>query len=184
MSRSMPCSTPEPMSSLRSSAPSASTALVSGRSFDLPRLKSPTSSRPLKFCGPAGAMPVRGRRGADAAPGEPYPMMSPVERLARCRGGVPAAEPSGRPMSSVTPTGLVERLHVEKSHPLDALHDQLRDAVAAPDRERLPGVEVDQFDEDLASIALVDRPGGVDDRDAVAGREPGAGVDETGVAGR
>ena len=55
------------------------------------------------------------------------------------------------------------------------MHDELRDAVAAAHGERFAWVEVDEVDEDLAAVALVDRAGRVDDRDAVTRRQARAG---------
>lgn len=59
---------------------------------------------------------------------------------------------------------LVERRHLDQLYQLDALHQQLGDAVAAMHHDGLDGVEVDQRNLDLAAIARVDGAGTVDDR--------------------
>ncbi len=62
------------------------------------------------------------------------------------------------------------------------MHDELRDAHARLDDERLVRVGVEQDHLQLAAVARVDEAGRVHDRDAVPGREPRARLDETGIA--
>ncbi len=69
----------------------------------------------------------------------------------------------------------VEFGHHVPHHFLDALDDQLRDAVAAAYRVVVGGVGVHEHGLDLAAIRGVDQAGRVDDADAVLQRQPGAG---------
>ena len=67
---------------------------------------------------------------------------------------------------------------------LDALHDELGDAVAAVDRVVVLGVGVQQDDLQLATVRGVDEAWGVDDGDAVAQGQAAAGEHEAGVPRR
>ncbi len=77
--------------------------------------------------------------------------------------------------SSVTSTdrGVATRNHDELGDPHTLLDDEC---------PLLVGVEKDDFE--LAAVAAVDEAWRVDDRDAVLSREPGARMDEAGVAFR
>ena len=67
-----------------------------------------------------------------------------------------------------------QRSHLAREGLGDRRDDELRDPVAAPDRERrLPVIDQDHLD--LAAIVAVDGTGRVQDRDAMPGGEPGAG---------
>jgi hypothetical protein len=67
-------------------------------------------------------------------------------------------------------------------HVLDALHDQLRDALASRDLDVVARVGVDEEDLELAAVAAVEQAGRVEARDAVAQRQPAPRLDEPGVA--
>lgn len=60
--------------------------------------------------------------------------------------------------------GLVERRHLDQLHQLDALHQQLRDAVTAVHHDRLGRIQVDQRHLDLAAVTRVDGTRTVDNR--------------------
>ena len=94
--------------------------------------------------------------------------------------GIPPVEP--KPPSPRSEPGSVSTSW--KQGPLDPLDDQLGDPVAAPEHHGLARVEVDHAHLDLAAIAGVDRAGRVDQADPVPDRQPGARVDERGVAVR
>ncbi len=63
----------------------------------------------------------------------------------------------------------------------DGDHDKLSDPIATDNGKRLLP-QVDQNDLHLPAISGVDEPGAVDHGDAVAGRQPAAGNDQTGEA--
>src|SRR4029453_8023393 len=88
----------------------------------------------------------------------------------------------GGPEAALAPRGGRELGDVDEADPGDGLDNQLGDAVAAADGERLGRGRVEQHQTDLTAVAGVDRAGGVDHGDAVAGGQAGAGMDEGGVA--
>ena len=63
-------------------------------------------------------------------------------------------------------------------------HDELRNPHARLDDERMSTVGVEHNHLQLAAVARVDQPRGVDDRDPVSVGEPGARLHEAGVARR
>jgi hypothetical protein len=65
---------------------------------------------------------------------------------------------------SIGQPGLVERRHFDHVNQLDTLHQQLGDAVAAMHDDRHRGVEIDQGDLDLTTVASIDGARAVDDR--------------------
>jgi hypothetical protein len=73
---------------------------------------------------------------------------------------------------------LVEGGDLDQLDQLDLLHQQLCDAVAAMHHDRRGGVEVDQRDLDLATIARIDGAGTIDDRKPYARRQSGARMDQ------
>src|SRR5262249_31423093 len=75
-----------------------------------------------------------------------------------------------------------ELLGLDESHGRDRHDDELRDAHARLDRERVPAVGVEEHDAELAPIAGVDEAGRVHDPDPVLRGEAGPGLDEPGEA--
>jgi len=65
---------------------------------------------------------------------------------------------------------------------LNCLYDELSDSLTASDREIDRGVVIDQANLQLAAIARVDEPGGVETGDTMLEREPTPGLNETGIA--
>lgn len=74
-------------------------------------------------------------------------------------GAVPGRAPLGRRQLG----------DLDELNPLDALHDELRDPVTAPQHDLRTGVVVDQAHEDLAAIAGVHGAWCVDDRETRPG---------------
>ena len=74
--------------------------------------------------------------------------------------------------------GLVERGHLDQLDQLDALHQQLRDAIAPSHHDRRVRVEVDQRDLDLPPIARIDGARTVDDRKPYARGQTRARMDQ------
>ena len=89
-----------------------------------------------------------------------------------------ARESSAGTMTSLTPLRGRKRIGLDELSDTDLLEDELGDAVAGRDGEARRRVEVDEVDEDLAAVAGVDRAWGVDDRDPVPRRQPGARMDQ------
>lgn len=58
----------------------------------------------------------------------------------------------------------IEGRHLDQLGQLDALHQQLRDTVAAVHDNRVVRIKIDQRDLDLTTVASVDGTGSVDDR--------------------
>jgi hypothetical protein len=66
----------------------------------------------------------------------------------------------------------------------DRQNDELRNSHPGLDQKRLFHIGVEQHDSKLAAVAGIDEPRRVHHRETVAGCEPGAGLDEAGVAVR
>ena len=92
----------------------------------------------------------------------------------RASGG----ESSGRTVAPLATHRGGEDVDLDEPGALEPLDHQLGDPVAAAQLDRLDRVVVDQHHLDLAAVARVDGAGGVDDREAVARRQPGARVDQ------
>src|SRR5581483_10081334 len=102
-------------------------------------------------------------------------------------GGAPtrgSGAPSDRraPEAAHTPLARRQVVHLHGLDLRDPEHDELRDAHAGLDDERLARIRVQEDDLQLAAVAGVDEPGRVDDRDPVLRREPRARLDEAGIA--
>jgi len=91
---------------------------------------------------------------------------------------------AARATRGVSQSGLVERRDLDQLGQFDPLHQQLCDAIAAPYRDRLVGVEVDQCHLDLAAVSGVDRSWRVHDRKPNAGSQSRPRVDESNHAVR
>lgn len=74
--------------------------------------------------------------------------------------------------------GLIERGHLDQFWKFDPLDQQLRDPIAAPNHDRLNGVEVDQCHFDLAAVPGVYRAGTVDDRESNARSKTGSRMNQ------
>ena len=109
-----------------------------------------------------------------------------IRRLDRVRVSETSPERriSGRVAEAAAAVEAVELVDLDPLDLLDALDDQLGDAVAAADLVVGGRVGVEQHALQLAAVGGVDDPRRVDERDAVAQREPAARHDEPGVAGR
>src|SRR5579863_16488 len=132
-----------------------------------------TAGPPFGFsvlCGFLGAFGLSGL--APATTVRDRAASSPSQAARRRMIAVILVPPRGAE-AALAAAAAVERLGLL---PFDALHPrdhQLRDAVPAPQRERL-GAQIDQQHADLAAVVAVDRPGGVDHADAVAQGEAAA----------
>lgn len=67
--------------------------------------------------------------------------------------------PARRPVAALTPVGLVELVHLDDIPQFDTLDQKLRDPVAAPDADRLDGVQIDEIDLDLSPVPRVNSAG-------------------------
>jgi len=97
------------------------------------------------------------------------------------RAGGRASAPR-RAEAALAAHGGVQRVDLHDRHVLNTLHDQLSDPLAALQGNRLGRIEVDDHDLDLAAIARVDDARSVDQRDAVARGQAGAGVHQPHMA--
>ena len=85
---------------------------------------------------------------------------------------------TGRAETAVRPGRAGQGGHLAERHLFHALDHELRDPVAAPERDRVNRIGVQQDHLDLATVSGVDRARRVDDRDPVPDGQPGARVHE------
>src|SRR5687768_11272023 len=78
--------------------------------------------------------------------------------------------PASRTKAAGTTCGLIESLPLRKCHGAHRRHHHLRDAITAPDLERIAAM-VDEDHFDLTAIVGIDRPRRIEHRDAMLGRE-------------
>ena len=95
----------------------------------------------------------------------------------RC-GSAPRMAEAARP-----PVAAGQRLGGDETGHPDGDDDELGDPVSPADGVGLTGIGVDEDDLDLAAVARVDEPRGVEARHAVADRQAAAGEHQPGVAG-
>src|SRR5262245_1260594 len=98
-------------------------------------------------------------------------------------GGKSARVTAGRAETALGPGRTGQGGHLTERHLFHALHHELRDPVAAPERDRASRIGVQQDHLDLATVSGVDRARRVDDGDPVPGGQPGARVHERRVPG-
>jgi len=89
---------------------------------------------------------------------------------------------TARTKSFVAALAFVERLDLHELDLLHGLHHELRDSLTTFDGERLGRVMVDEADFQLAAVARVDEPRGIEAGHAVLDRETAPGLHEAGVA--
>src|SRR3989475_1888765 len=125
--------------------------------------------------------PARSRRasGAGASGGRrrrPASLPQAAEGTDRpLRSGAGRAEAAGAALARG------ELVRLDRLGALNALEDELGDALAAPERHRRLGVVVDEQHFQLTAVARIDQSGRVEDRHAPLQGEPRAGQHEPGV---
>src|SRR5207237_8880692 len=94
------------------------------------------------------------------------------------------ADPARRPAAAGAAYRVRQLVSLDEPYVLDALDDQLGDAIARREPYRLAGIVVDHDHLDLPAVAGVDGAGRIDQPDAHARREAPTRVDKGRVAER